>query len=90
MLLETGQLPLAYLTARTNNLTEMAEFIESEMQENSAYDCMQVIDETEKMIKKSKPLTSLRPILPNMANQLTQWPMVNLRAKEAEHAALMF
>ena len=25
-----------------------------------------------------------------MANQLTQWPMVNLRAKEAEHAALMF
>jgi hypothetical protein len=41
------------LTARTNNLTEMAEFIESEMQENSAYDCMQIIDETEKMMKKS-------------------------------------
>jgi hypothetical protein len=46
----------------------MAEFIESEMQENSAYDCMQIIDETEKMIKKSQPLTPLRPVQPNLAN----------------------
>jgi hypothetical protein len=68
----------------------MAEFIEQEMQDNSSYDCMQVIDETEKILQKSKPVVPLRPVLPNLANQLTQWPMINLRAKEAERAALMF
>ena len=53
VLIETGQIPLAYLTARSHNLTEMAEFIEQEMQDNSSYDCMQIIDETERMIKNS-------------------------------------
>jgi hypothetical protein len=68
----------------------MSEFIEQEMQENGEYDCMQIIDETERLIKSSKALTPLRPVVPNLANQLTQWPMINLRAKEAERAAMMF
>ena len=71
-------------------MTEMAEFIEQEMQENSQYDYMQIIDETERMLKKSQGLSPIQPVTPNLASQFTQWPMINLRAKEAERAALMF
>lgn len=33
-LVESGQLALAYLSARTHNLTDMVEFIEQEMQDS--------------------------------------------------------
>lgn len=48
------------------------------------------MDETEQRIKLSKALIPLKPVSPQVIDQLTQWPMVNLRAREAEHAAKMF
>lgn len=86
-LVETGQLALAYLSARTHNLTDMVEFIEQEMQDSQTIDAMQVMDETEKLLKKGKALAPLRPIIPGIGGQMPQWPMVNLRAREAERAA---
>jgi len=49
------------------------------------------MDETEQRLAKAKALIPLQPI-PRAANEpeLTQWPMVNLRAREAEKAAQMF
>lgn len=49
-LVDAGQLALAYLTARTHNLTEMVEFIEQEMQDSKDIDAVQVMDETEKRL----------------------------------------
>ncbi len=51
---------------------------------------MQVLDETEKLIARSKALVPLRPVKLNAGGSLSQWPMVNLRAREAERAAQMF
>lgn len=65
----------------------MVEFIEQEMQDNQTIDAMQVMDETEKLLKKGKALAPLRPIIPGIGGQMPQWPMVNLRAREAERAA---
>jgi len=48
------------------------------------------MDETEKLMAKSKALVPLRPVMMNSGSSLTQWPMVNLRAREAERAAQMF
>jgi hypothetical protein len=61
-LVETGQLALAYLAARTHNLVDLVEFIEAEMQESVTIDCVAVMDETEKLMKKSKALVPLRPL----------------------------
>lgn len=61
-LVETGQLALAYLAARSHNLADMVEFIESEMQESATIDCTTVMDETEKLLLKSKALVPLRPL----------------------------
>jgi hypothetical protein len=49
------------------------------------------MDETEQRLSKAKALIPLQPI-PRAAEEaeLTQWPMVNLRAREAEKAAQMF
>lgn len=49
-LVETGQLALAYLTARTHNLTEMVEILEYEIQESDTLDSVMILDETEKLI----------------------------------------
>jgi coatomer protein complex subunit alpha (xenin) len=89
-LMETGQLSLAYLAARSHNLTDMVEYIEQEMQESTAVDAVQVMDETAQLMKKSKALVPLRPISLEPGSNLAQWPMVNLRAREAEKAAQMF
>lgn len=57
------------------------------MQENANMDAMQVMDETEKLLAKAKALVPLRPLQQGMGGQMPQWPMVNLRAREAERAA---
>lgn len=87
-LVESGQLALAYLAARSHDLHDMVEFIEQEMQDSQTVDATAVMDETEKLLVKSKALIPLRPV--SMSAQLSQWPMVNLRAREAERAAQMF
>jgi len=66
----------------------MVEFIEQKMQESQTVDVTAVMDETERLLVKSKALIPLRPV--NGCTQLSQWPMVNLRAREAERAAQMF
>lgn len=81
---------MAYLAARSHNLTDMVEYIEQEMQGSSQVDAIQVMDETETLIKKGKALVPLRPISLEQNNSLAQWPMINLRAREAEKAAAMF
>lgn len=57
------------------------------MQDNANMDAMQVMDETEKLLAKAKALVPLRPLQQGMGGQMPQWPMVNLRAREAERAA---
>jgi len=61
-LVEAGQLPLAYMSARAHNLTDMIEHLEQELTESADYDQLQVFDETEKYLAKSKALLPLRPI----------------------------
>lgn len=39
-LVDSGQLALAYLTARSHNLTDMVEFLEQEMQDSGTIDHM--------------------------------------------------
>lgn len=79
------------MTARAHNLTDMVEYIESEIMDSDDYDISTVMDETEKYLARSKALVPLRP-LHNTDGQsyFIQWPMTNLRAKEAEKAEQMF
>lgn len=90
-LMETGQLPLAYMTARAHNLSDMVEYIESEIMDSEEHDFATIADETEKYLARSKALVPLRPLhLGDGQSYFAQWPMTNLRAKEAEKAAQMF
>jgi len=90
-LIASGQLPLAYMTAKSHGLNEIAEQLEQKMSEDSSYDMMAIIDETEKFASRSKVCLPPRPInLEDGSSYFVQWPMVNLRAKEAEKAAQMF
>lgn len=88
-LVEAGQLPLAYLSARAHGLTDMIEFLEQEMADSDQYDHLAVIDEADKFADRGKTLLPLRPMDMQQA-PLTVWPMTNLRAQEAERAAHMF
>lgn len=90
-LIDAGQLPLAYMAARAHNLTDMVEYIETELTESEEYDETQIMDETAKYLAKSKALVPLRPInLQDGGSYFAQWPMTNLRAEEAKKAAAMF
>ena len=61
------------------------------MSDNPQYDMMAIIDETEKFAARSKVCLPPRPIkMKGGESYFVQWPMVNLRAKEAEKAAQMF
>ena len=65
----------------------MVEYIESEMTDNAEYDETAIMDETQKYIAKSKALVPLRPIsMQDGTSYFSQWPMTNLRAREAERA----
>lgn len=90
-LMETGQLPLAYMTARAHNLSDMVEYIESEIMDSEEHDFATIADETEKYLARSKALVPCRPLhLSEGQSYFTQWPMTNLRAKEVEKAEQMF
>ena len=54
-------------------------------------DAEQVLSEADNYSRKGKALLPLRPVfVQNDAFQSSEWPMTNLRAKEAERAASMF
>ena len=60
--METGQLPLAYMTARAHNLSDMVEYIESEIMDSDEHDFATIADETEKYLARSKALVPCRPL----------------------------
>lgn len=90
-LMDSNQLPLAYMTARAHNLSDMVEHIESQIMDSEEHDFAQIADETEKYLARAKALVPLRPLhLEEGQSYFTQWPMTNLRAKQAEKAEQMF
>lgn len=95
VLAENGQIPLAYMTAKSHGLEEFAKTLENTLIEDEQYDHERIFKEAEQYVgaksNRSKALLPCRPIL-GMNSQLASasWPMVNLRAQEAERAAQMF
>lgn len=90
-LIASGQLPLAYLSARAHNLHEQVEYIESKIMDSEEYDLSKVMEQTEKYLGRAKALLPVRPIQTSDGQSyFQQWPMTNLRAKEAEKAASVF
>jgi len=61
-LTESGQLPLAYMTAKSHGLHALAEELEEQISENPDYDAIAIIDEAQKYAGRSKSLIPLRPI----------------------------
>ena len=59
------------MAARSHGVADMVEFIEQEMQESKTIDAVAVMDETEKLLKKSKALVPLRPVIVNSGAKLT-------------------
>jgi hypothetical protein len=95
VLAENGQIPLAYMTAKAHGLDEFIKPLETTLIESSAYDHERIFREAERFVgnetQRPKALLPLRPIFTaNEGIQQTPWPMVNLRAKEAERATQMF
>lgn len=95
ILVENGQVPLAYMTAKAHGIEEFTKTLENTIIESEEYDHEKIFAETEKFIgqhnSRSKALLPLRPIFTgNESLQHSNWPMINLRAKEAERAAQMF
>jgi len=83
------------MTAKAHGLEEFAKTLESTLIESEEYDHERIFKEAEKYVGQSqnraKALLPLRPIFTkNEALQQANWPMVNMRAKEAERAAQMF
>jgi len=83
------------MTAKSHGLEEFAKTLESTLTESEEYDHERIFKEAEKYVgsnqTRAKALLPLRPIFTKSeALQQASWPMVNLRAKEAERAAQMF
>ena len=87
MLAETGQIPLAYMTAKVHGLTEYANTLEESIRTMDGIDVERVLEEAERYARRGKALLPLRPVFMGDAIQSKDWPMVNMRAKEAERAA---
>lgn len=90
VLAETGQIPLAYMTARVHGLTEYAATLEESIRTMEGVDVDKILEEAERYARRGKALLPLRPVFMSDALQAQDWPMVNMRAKEAERAAQMF
>ena len=95
VLAANGQIPLAYMTAKSHGLDEFVKPLEASLIESDEYDHERIFKEAEKFIGnqtgRPKALLPCRPIFTrNEALLQTPWPMVNQRAKEAERAAQMF
>lgn len=80
------------MTAKSHGLDEFTKTLENTLIESEEYDHERIFREAEKFIglgqNRAKALLPLRPIFTkNELLQQSSWPMVNLRAKEAERAA---
>lgn len=79
------------MMAKTHGLTEFAHTLEETLKTMDGIDADKVLAEADIYARKGKALLPLRPVfVANDSVQSTDWPMVNLRAKEAERAALIF
>ena len=83
------------MTAKSHGLEEFAKTLESTLIESEEFDHERIFKEASKFIgqntSRAKALLPLRPVFTaNESLQQSDWPMVNLRAKEAERAAQMF
>jgi hypothetical protein len=80
------------MTAKSHGLEEFAKTLENSLIEDEQYDHERIFKEAEQYIgsqkSRSKALLPCRPVL-GAQNPLSvaSWPMVNLRAQEAERAA---
>ena len=96
VLASNGQVPLAYMTAKSHGLEEFAKTLENTLIESEEYDHERIFKEADKFIgagkNRAKALLPCRPVLIGSSNSLAaqNWPMVNLRAKEAERAMQVF
>ena len=52
-LVQSGQLPLAYMSAKSHGLNELAERLEQQIQDDPQYDELAIFDESEKYMKRS-------------------------------------
>lgn len=95
ILAENGQIPLAYMTAKAHGLEEFAKTLENSLVEDEQYDHERIFKEAERYIgsqnNKAKALLPCRTVFVrnDQVNQAS-WPMINVRAKEAERAAQVF
>lgn len=95
ILAENGQIPLAYMTAKSHGLDEFSKSLEATLIESEEYDHERIFREAEKFVGpntgRPKALLPLRPVFTESESLAhSNWPMVNLRAKEAERASQMF
>lgn len=79
------------MMAKTHGLTEFAHTLEETLRTMDGIDADKVLNEANTYAKKGKALLPLRPVfVANDTLSSSDWPMINLRAKEAERAAQMF
>jgi hypothetical protein len=79
------------MMAKTHGLTEFAATLEDSIRSMDGVDPDRIIADADNYSRKGKALLPLRPVfVQNDTFQSSDWPMVNLRAKEAERAAQMF
>lgn len=99
VLAENGQVPLAFITARSHGLEEFAKTLETTLIESEEYDHERIFKEADRLVRgkdgqqtRAKALLPCRPIFPGDDRGVAQasWPMINMRAKEAERAAAVF
>ena len=83
------------MTARAHNLDEYSKTLEKTLIESEEYDHERIFQEADNFIgsesNRSKALLPCRPVFIRDERIATaNWPMINLRAKEAENTAIMF
>ena len=93
VLAEAGQVPLAYMTAKAHGVEDFAKTLEQTLVESDEYDHERIFAEAEAMLKRGKGARALlpcRPLVPDSGLNQSNWPMDNMRAKEAERSAAVF
>jgi hypothetical protein len=80
------------MTALSHGLHDMAKTLEESVRLMDDIDAAKVIAEAQQYARRGKALLPLRPVFVggNDAFASQDWPMINMRAKEAERAAALF
>ncbi len=83
VLAESGQLPLAYMLAKSHGLKDFEKTLEESLRSMDGVDPDEIIAEAETYSSKSAALLPLKPLLAgeNERANSSNWPMTNMRAK---------